>query len=135
MVIRSRTALPDGKREHLLIVRNKNKTLIFRLLLPCGFSVNKQWHNDLPPLPGGAKSELVLELPKRKAVFGMFNNAFGEPAGNLRAVLSTLSDQWVPAADESLLPGGRGAFLSGRNNEIMLVGFSEDGSGFFYRSK
>lgn len=134
-LIRYRCELPDKKVEHLLFADNGESVLIFRILLPRNFSAGKIWHNELPPLPGGAESELVLELPQRKSVFGMFNNAFGTPQGNLRAVLSNLSEEWHVTADESMMPEGRGAMLVGKKNSVMLIGFSEDGTGFFYLKK
>ena len=134
-MVRYRCELPNKMVEHLLFADSGKNVLIFRILLPQNFSAGKSWHHELPPLPGGAKSELVLELPQRKSVFGLFNNAFGTPQGNLRAVLSNLSDEWYVSADESLMPNGRGAMLTGKKNGIMLVGFSEDGTGFFYLKK
>ncbi len=136
-MIRCRTELQDKFVEHLLFVNTgKNRQIVvFRLLLPPGFATCKSWHSDLPDLPGGAVSELVLELPDRKAVFALFNNAFGNAQGNLRAVLSNLSKDWQITADESVMPNGRGAMLIGRKNAVMLIGFSDDGSGFFYVKK
>ena len=136
-VIRCRTELQDKFVEHLLVINTgKNRQLVvFRLLLPPGFAGNTNWHPDLPDLPGGAKSELVLELPDRRAVFALFNNAFGSAQGNLRAVMSNLSGDWQITADESVMPNGRGAILIGKKNAVMLVGFSDDGSGFFYVKK
>ena len=136
-MIRCRTELPEKFIEHLLFVGSgKGQQIVaFRLLLPPGFSGNRNWHRDLPDLPGGAKSELVLELPDRKAVFALFNNAFGNPQGNLRAVISNLSNDWQVTADESIMPESRGAMLIGKKNAVMLVGFSDDGSGFFYVKK
>ena len=134
-LIRYRCELPNKMVEHLLFADSGNGTVIFRILLPQNFAAGKTWHDQLPPLPGGAKSELVLELPRRNAVFGMFNNAFGTAQGNLRAVLSNLSDEWSVSADESLMPNGRGAMLFGKKKGILLVSFSDDGTGFFYLKK
>lgn len=134
-MIRYRSELADKTVEHLLFADSGKGTLVFRILLPRNFSAGKSWHPELPPLPGGAKSELVLELPQRNGVFGLFNNAFGTPQGNLRAVLSNLSDQWYVSADESVMFNGRGAMLTGKKRGIMLVGFSDDGTGFFYLKK
>jgi hypothetical protein len=33
------------------------------------------------------------------------------------------------------MPKSRGAMLIGKKNAVMLVGFSEDGTGFFYVKK
>ena len=136
-MIRCRTELPEKHIEHLLFINSgKGRQIIaFRLLFEPGFSGNRNWHPDLPDLPGGAKSELVLELPDRKAVFALFNNAFGSAQGNLRAVLSNLSNDWHITADESVMPKSRGAMLIGKKNAVMLVGFSDDGTGFFYVKK
>ena len=134
-MVRYRSELANKMVEHLLFVDSGKETLIFRILLPQNFSAGKSWHPELPPLPGGAKSELVLELPQRNSILGLFNNAFGTPQGNLRAVLSNLSDQWYVSADESTMANGRGAMLTGKKRGIMLVGFSDDGTGFFYLKK
>ena len=136
-VIRCRTVLENKSVEHLLFVNTGKgqQVVVFRLLLPPGFTGNRNWHPDLPDLPGGAKSELVLELPDRKAVFALFNNAFGSANGNLRAALSNLSSQWQLTANESVMPNSRGAILVGKKNAVMLIGFSDDGTGFFYVKK
>ena len=134
-MLRYKSELENKMVEHLLFAANGTETLVFRILLPQNFSAGKIWHKDLPPLPGGAKGELVLELPERKSVFGLFNNAFGNAQGNLRAALSNLSDEWFISADESLSPNGRGAMLTGKKGGILLIGFSDDGTGFFYLKK
>ena len=134
-LVRYRSELQNKMVEHLLFAGNGTSTVVFRILLPRKFSAGKSWNSELPPLPGGARSELVLELPERGSILGLFNNAFGTPQGNLRAVLSNLSDQWYISADESLMPRGRGALLTGKKRGIMLVGFSDDGTGFFYLKK
>ena len=134
-LIRYKGTLEIKMVEHMLFAAAGTETLVFRILLPQNFSAGRAWHHQLPPLPGGAKSELVLELPQRNSVFGLFNNAFGTAQGNLRAALSNLSDEWYVNADESLMPNGRGAMLTGKKKGILLVGFSDDGTGFFYLKK
>lgn len=134
-LLRCKSELENKMVEHLLFADSGTETIVFRILLPQNFSTGRQWHNQLPPLPGGARSELVLELPSRNGVFGLFNNAFGTAQGNLRATLSNLSDQWYVNADESLMQNGRGAMLTGKKGGILLVGFSDDGTGFFYLKK
>lgn len=134
-LVRCKNLLDSKKVEHILFADSGDEVIVFRILLPQNFSAGKQLHEQLPPLPGGARSELVLELPARNGVFGLFNNAFGTAQGNLRAALSNLSDEWYINGDESLMPNGRGAMLTGKKKGILLVSFSDDGTGFFYLKK
>lgn len=133
--LRYRKRFPGGVTEHLLVTDSGKNLVAFRILTPSNFAAGKDWHPELPSLPGGAVSELVIELPGRNAVFGMFNNAFGNPQGNMRAVSSNLSSEWSAMSDESLMPNGRGGVFTGKGNRILLVGFSDDGTGFFYLKK
>ena len=134
-MLRYRKEYPSKVTEHLLVTDTGKGLLAFRIVTPSNFSANRHWHPELPDLPGGAVSELVLELPSRKAVFGMFNNSFGSAKGNLRAITSNLSSEWHAVADESLMPNGSGSVFTGKNGKVLLVGFSEDGTGFFYLKK
>ena len=97
------------------------------------------WHRDLPPLPAGAKADMVLELPRLNAVCGLFSNAGGDPINMLSSCSARLAAAgWYHAgAEHSPAIGGSGElyFRSSPRRELLWVKFGNSGNGAFFFKK
>ena len=138
--LRCTAQLSADTLERLLIVKSPGRgpATIFRISGSAGLPPVSAWPKDLPDLPPGSRPLQVIELPRRKSVYGAFDRTGSDAAGSFRQIDALLSGSgWRSAGKEaSPLTGGNGdIYLHSRHKNILWVTLDNDGRGAFYCRK
>lgn len=138
--LRCTARLSANTLERLLVVKSPGRgpVTVFRISGKSGVPPVRVWPEKLPDLPSGARALQVIELPRRKSVYGSFDRGSLEAAGSFRHIDSALRGAgWRPAGKEaSPLTGGTGdIYIRNRTRDILWVTLDNDGRGAFYCRK
>lgn len=94
-----------------------------------------EWPPELPALPPGATPGQVIRFPGKKAVYGSFRNAGGDPSLSSKELAAGLEVAgWRSVGGEAGQPdGGRGGiFLHDKPRRVLWAGYGSDGNAVFF---
>ncbi len=134
-----RVAYKTGKNqvERWLVVNSGDgKPLtMFCITSPLKLPKPGEWPSSLPPLPVGAEITRIVEFPRRKAVYGSFENSASTPEQLLRSTSDFLrGNGWQAAGNEAdpSIQGNGDLFLRAKPRELMWISYGADGNGACY---
>ena len=138
--LRCTAKLSKDSLERLLIVKSPGRgpVTVFRIAGSPGFPPVSVWPGELPDLPPGTRALQVIELPRRKSVYGAFEQGSTDAPGAFRELDARLFNTgWRPAGKEaSPLTGGTGdIYIHSVKKNVLWVALDGEGRGAFYCRK
>lgn len=138
--LRCTARLSGNSLERLLIVKSPGHgpVTVFRIAGSAGLPPVSAWPRELPELPPGTRALQVIELPRRRSVYGAFEQGSTDAPGAFRQLDARLFNAgWRPAGREaSPLTGGTGdIYIHNRKKNVLWVTLDGEGRGAFYCRK
>ena len=138
--LRCTAKLSGDSLERLLVVKSPGRgpVTVFRIAGSPGLPPVSVWPRELPELPPGTRALQVIELPRRKSVYGAFEKGSTDAQGAFRELDARLFNAgWRPAGKEAApLTGGTGdIYIHNLKKNVLWVTLDGEGRGAFYCRK